>query len=370
MAKSPQNQNLAKAFAMFMEASQNLEHQYAQLEAKVKALNQNLSDANIRLSVLLDALPAAVVLIEQGSVVQFNRAAQTLLPNLTPGDPFNWPAGWRQGRGPDEYEFDAEGAVRTLQVKRVDVGARSVLQIQDISANLSTWEDSQRTERLAAMGQMSAGIAHQIRTPLSTALLYASHLCETELDTATQVEFSGKVYQQLSHLNRLANAMLQFIKAQPQEVEWLEIHELVQFAFQSAEPLLREKNVRTVFQLNGAEAWIQGERQALISAILSILENAAQVCNVEGEILISSHIQEDQIVVSICDDGPGIPLDFMNRIFEPFATSRSNGTGLGLAIARTAIVQHRGNIQAQNLPERGAQFSITLPCYPAPRTTL
>ena len=370
MPKSPQNQNLAKAFAMFMEASQTLEQQYAQLEAKVKDLNQNLSDANTRLRVLLDALPAAVVLLEQEGVIQFNRAAQTLLPSLTPGEAFAWPAGWRQGRGPDEYEFDADGVVRTLQVKRVDDGARSVLQIQDISANLSTWEDSQRTERLAAMGQMSAGIAHQIRTPLATALLYASHLCETELDASTQVEFSRKVYQQLSHLNRLANAMLQFIKAKPQEVEWLEMHEIVQFAFQSAEPMLREKNVRTVFQLCGHEAWVQGERQALISAILSILENAAQVCHAAGEVSISSHMHDDQIVVSISDDGPGIPPEIMNRIFEPFATSRANGTGLGLAIARTAIVQHRGNIQAQNLPNGGAQFSITLPCYLAPRTTL
>ena len=353
---------------MFMEASQNLEQQYAQLEVKVKDLNQNLSDANMRLSVLLDALPAAIVLIEQGQVTQFNRAAHALLPNLTPGKMFALPHTWRQGRGPDEYEFDTEDSVRTLQVKRVDVENRSVVQIQDISANLLTWEDSQRTERLAAMGQMSAGIAHQIRTPLATALLYASHLCEADLDAATQSEFSRKVYQQLSHLNRLANAMLQFIKAQPQAVEWLEIHELVQFAFQSAEPLLREKNIRTSFKLSGSEAWVQGDRQALISAILSILENAAQVTHADGHVSIMSMVRDAKISVTISDDGPGIPAEIMGRIFEPFATSRSNGTGLGLAIARTAIVQHRGDIQAQNLVGGGAQFSITLPCHPEPRS--
>lgn len=356
-----QARELAGAFELFVEASQALEQQYAALSLKVQALSADLVQANDRLNVLLNALPAAVVLIENENVSHFNQAAQQLIPGLQTGSAWTTPADWTAGHGPGEFHLNTPAGVRTLQVQRVQEGLRSVMQIQDITANLRTLEESERVDRLAAMGKMSAGIAHQLRTPLSTALLYASHLCTPELETADRVTFAQKLKNQLVHLEKMAGEMLQFIRSRPQKTQIIALDELVREAIQTLEGLAQQKNITLHAQLQAKDCLVSVERPSVVSALVAILENALQ-SSVSGQVVrISSSADHLRGQVHIEDSGPGIAPDMLPRLFEPFATNRVTGTGLGLAIAQNAIRSHRGEINAQNKAEGGALFTVALP---------
>lgn len=352
---------LAGAFELFVEASQALEQQYAALSLKVEALSADLVQANDRLNVLLNALPAAVVLIENNHVSHFNQAAEQLIPGLQTGQTWSTPADWTAGHGPDEFHLHAPSGVRTLQAQRVQEGLRSVIQIQDITANLRTLEESERVDRLAAMGKMSAGIAHQLRTPLSTALLYASHLCTPELAAQDRVSFAQKLKNQLVHLEKMASEMLQFIRSRPQKTQIIALDELVREAMQTLEGLAQQKSIAIHADLQARDCLVSVERPSVVSALVAILENAIQ-SSVRGQTVhIASLADHLRGQVRIEDSGPGIAPDMLPRLFEPFATNRVTGTGLGLAIAQNAIRSHRGEINAQNKADGGALFTVALP---------
>lgn len=356
-----QARELAGAFELFVEASQALELQYAALSLKVEALSADLVQANDRLNVLLNALPAAVILIENDSISHFNQAAQQLIPGLQTGHAWSIPTHWTTGHGPDEFHLHTPSGVRTLQAQRVQEGLRSVIQIQDITANLRTLEESERVDRLAAMGKMSAGIAHQLRTPLSTALLYASHLCTPELSTQDRLPFAQKLKNQLVHLEKMAAEMLQFIRSRPQKTQIMALDDLVREAIQTLEGLAQQKNITIDADLQAQNCLVSVERPSVVSALVAILENAIQ-SSVSGQTVritsLSDHLRGQ---VHIEDKGPGIAPDMLPRLFEPFATNRVTGTGLGLAIAQNAIRSHRGEINAQNKADGGALFTVALP---------
>jgi two-component system sensor histidine kinase FlrB len=352
---------LAGAFELFVEASQALEQQYAALSRKVEDLSADLVQANDRLTVLLNALPAAVVLIENDHISHFNQAAALLINGLQTGTPWQTPSSWRPGNGPDEYHLNTPSGTRTLQAQRVQDGQRSVIQIQDITANLRTLEESERVDRLAAMGKMSAGIAHQLRTPLSTALLYSSHLCTPDLGTEDRVNFAQKLQNQLVHLEKMAGEMLQFVRARPQKTQIIALDELVQEAMQTLEGLSQSKKIVIQAELNAADCLVSVERPSVVSALVAILENAIQHSSDGQTIHVRTQADHLRGMLTIEDNGPGIASDMLPRLFEPFATNRVTGTGLGLAIAQNAIRSHRGEINVQNKAEGGALFTVALP---------
>ena len=361
VAQPAKASELAGAFELFVEASQALEQQYAALSRKVEDLSADLVQANDRLNVLLNALPAAVVLIENDHVSHYNQAAAQLIAGLQTGTLWHTPENWKPGNGPDEFHLSTPAGTRTLQAQRVQDGLRSVIQIQDITANLRTLEESERVDRLAAMGKMSAGIAHQLRTPLSTALLYSSHLCSPDLGAEDRLNFAQKLQNQLVHLEKMAGEMLQFVRARPQKTQIIALDELVQEAMQTLEGLSQSKKVVIKAELKAADCLVNVERPSVVSALVAILENAIQH-SAEGQ-TIYVRTQADHLrgMMTIEDNGPGIASDMLPRLFEPFATNRVTGTGLGLAIAQNAIRSHRGEITVQNKAEGGALFTVALP---------
>lgn len=361
---SPQasQESLAGAFELFVQASQALEQQYAVLSRQVESLNADLLLAHQRMNTLLNALPAGVILVENGLVSHANQAAQDWISGIGTGAVWQIPAMWKPGVGPDEYHVDVNGQQATLQLLQVHDGSRSVIQIQDITANLKTLEENERLDRLAAMGKMSAGIAHQIRTPLATALLYASHIAQGSLTPDQQQTFATKLRTQLLNLEKMAREMLQFIRMKPIEPQWIGLNDLAQEAQQSLEALSAEKNIAIHLDLQSDCPQVHVEKPRVLSALVALLENALQISPPHTVITLSTRADSQHARWVITDQGPGISADMLPRLFEPFATSRSTGTGLGLAIAQNAIRSHRGDITAHNLPAGGACFTITLPC--------
>ena len=362
--KSQTSDALEKAFEMFLEESKKLELQQTDLQAKIDLLSNDLSASNQRISALIKAMPAAVVLLENQIVKIFNRAALQFFPFLKADQLFAIPVHWEASITPGEYliqSLESAKLRQTVQVVRIEEGFRTIIQIQDITQNILSHQKSQQESRLTAMGKMAASIAHQIRTPLATALLYSSHLCDLELDEPTKVEFTERLRKQLLGLEKLSKEMLQFVSNRPKQIELVSLSDLLLEVDQSLRPLCEEKGVELHAKLTEHPFKISAEKSALVNAFIAVLENALKVSEPGQviEMIMSANPQRCQIVMN--DQGPGIPKEILGSLFEPFLSGHSTGTGLGLAIAKNAIEAHRGSITAENTAQ-GARFTITLPC--------
>jgi two-component system sensor histidine kinase FlrB len=361
-APAQQLADLVSAFDRFTGASSAIERQHLELTRHLEQLGHDLVQANERLSVLINALPAAVLLVEHGQITHFNDAAAKLIPDLQTQTIWALPAHWEPGEGPNEYRTSPSPRARTVQLQQNHSESRVVIQIQDITDNLRNLEDNERVSRLAAMGKMSAGIAHQLRTPLSTALLYAAHLSNPALELSDRTDFSHRLQNQLLHLEKLASQMLQFIKPGLQATRQLSLDDVAQEATDQTQGLFQRHGVQVALDLQASSAMIEAESASLVAALVAVLENAAQASPAASTVRIATRVQGQRAEVVIEDQGPGISAEMLDNLFEPFATDRSTGTGLGLSIASNVIRRHRGDIAAHNRPEGGACFTIALPC--------
>ena len=353
---------LAEAFALFYEESKKLESQQADLQEKINHLTQELYDSNHRLGILLNAIPAGVVLLEHNLVSLHNPSVLNFLPQIEIGKALTLPSDWQASIAPGEYLIESPAGRRTVQLVRIDEGSRSIVQIQDISANIHLHQQSQQENRLAAMGKMAASIAHQFRTPLATALLYSSHLCDGKIAAEESKEFAERLRKQLLGLEKLSQDMLRFITNRPRKSELVPMTSIVQTAEQGIRPLCDKKGVQLISQIDLAkDQLVNVEQQAIVNALLAILENALEVSEAGKQITMKASGDAQRVTITIEDQGPGIPKAMIDSLFEPFSTGHSNGTGLGLAIAKNALEAHRGSIQAEN-HAHGARFTMTLPC--------
>jgi two-component system sensor histidine kinase FlrB len=358
------SQELEEVFALFLEASKALEAQQTTLQAQIDRLSQELVAANSRLSSLLNSLPSGVILHENHIVIDFNPAALHIIPALQKNQTWNIPANWKRSNSirEDEYIVKLGNEDRILQVQEIKSGLRSVLQIQDITSTIAARLERERSDRLAAMGKMTAGIAHQLRTPLSTALLYASHLSDSALADDQKQLFATRLKTQLMNLEKLAGNMLHFIRQRPQQTSSVPINQILDEACQTVKILCDERQIELIQEFASDGIVVNVEKEAIVGALVAILENAMQVTHSGQSIEIRSREHGGRLEIEIEDQGPGIAPDMMETLFEPFSTSRITGTGLGLAIARSAIDSHRGEILVSNRDCKGARFTIVLPC--------
>jgi two-component system sensor histidine kinase FlrB len=357
--------HLEEAFAIFYAESQKLEAQQTALQEKINQLSSELQKSNQRLGILLNAIPAGVILLENEVVLLHNPAVLIFLPELKPGAIFEIPADWLASITPGEYviaQKDVHQRIqKTVQVIRINEGSRSFIQIQDITANILRHEETQRENRLAAMGRMAAGIAHQFRTPLATALLYASHLCDGEINADTAKEFAERLRKQLLDLEKLSQDMLRFISNKPNKAVLVNAAQIIEDAQSSIQFLFKAKQVNLSVTTNNInQGNLLVEPKAISNAIVAILENALAVSKANQTVSLTANSDQQMLMITISDQGPGIPKEILNSLFEPFATTSANGTGLGLSIAKNTIEAHRGTISAESTND-GAVFKIKLP---------
>jgi two-component system sensor histidine kinase FlrB len=357
--------HLEEAFAIFYAESQKLEAQQADLQEKINQLSSELQQSNQRLGILLNAIPAGVILLENNIVLLHNPAVLQFLPSLSKGNQFALPSEWQASIAPGEYVIgnpeDRNAPQKMVQVIQINEGMRSFIQIQDITANIALHQETQRENRLTAMGKMAAGIAHQFRTPLATALLYSSHLCDDEVEPAMAKEFALRLRKQLLDLEKLSQDMLRFISNRPNKTVLTSAQQLIEEAQASIQALFETKGVALSIQCAIPDTvMLLVEPKSIPNALVAILENALAVSKADDTVVLTVSTESKKLIVTIADQGPGIASTMIDSLFEPFSTTSANGTGLGLSIAKNTLDAHRGTIGAYNT-QVGAVFKITLP---------
>ncbi|MDR1350820.1 MAG: PAS domain-containing protein [Zoogloeaceae bacterium] len=371
-----QTQELQRAFTLFNQVSAELTQAYTSLQQQVTSLTGELAVANgelrrqyqekealsERLRLLLDALPAGVVVLNGAArITEANPVARALLGADIEGR--HWGEVARELLEPSLTlgEWQLADKHLSLAESPLDSSGGKLLLLHDISVAHQMKAELERNQRLAAMGELAASLAHQLRTPLATALLYAGNLGQAELSDAARRRFADKAATQLRRLERLIQDVLLFARGESIGRDVISVADLFSEATQTLEPLLKAREVRLETRLSASGAVIVGGRKALFGALVSLLENALQVSAPGSRIRLCADSGDDEIRLSVADEGPGIPETLQTRIFEPFFTTTPQGTGLGLPIALGVARAHGGRLVVDSAPPHGARFTLALP---------
>lgn len=350
--------SLAEAFQTFARASDELTLAYNGLQGQVSALTE-------RLTLLMAALPAGVVLLdENGAVEQLNHAARGLLGEVFAGTYWSVLAGRFEATDtPGEFLLQQAGRSLRIGISESPLdrrGGRIVL-LHDVTEAWQMRMQSARSERLAAMGEMVASLAHQLRTPLAAALLYTGHMASTEMDPAARSKVADRALERLRHLEKLIQDMLIFARGEALGRESFGVCDLVAELAMTIEPVAQRRGIGFVADCTAGAHQLFGNRKEIAGALINLLENALQVLGEGGQVSLSACESDGTAIFAVRDNGRGIPPELQERLFEPFYTTRADGTGLGLAIARGVARAHGGEIRLRSAPGEGSEFSFLIP---------
>ncbi|WP_203563897.1 sensor histidine kinase KdpD [Deefgea sp. CFH1-16] len=204
-------------------------------------------------------------------------------------------------------------------------------------------------------------MAHQLRTPLATSLLYSGHLVREELSSDDRIRFAQKSLERLRHLEVLIQNMLRFVRGQQQFTERLEVGGILLDAIQHVQPQFDAKNVALILIRPNIPVWAKVNAREFSGAIANLLENALQASVSGQEVLCSLTVGVSTLEIEIKDFGCGMSEATCVRLFEPFFTTRKDGTGLGLAIVRNLVSSYGGGVSVESKLDFGSSFKIRLP---------
>lgn len=360
-------EDLEQAFSVFNQVSEQLAGAYRDLEGRVEGLNNELESAHgerlaqlnekerlaNRLQSLLNTMPAGVVVLDgAGNVQECNPVALDLL-----GEPLlgiRWLDILQRSFAP---RLDDGQDISLQDGRRVNISTSSlgdepgqILLLHDVTETRAMRDRLDRNKRLATMGEMAASLAHQIRTPLSSAMLYVSQLNSTHLDSDDQSRFSSRALRCLKQLEQMVNDMLLFAKGGASTKQQVTISRLLDELQSIIQPQLDKANVSIDISTDIPTQILLVNKEALIGALHNLINNAIEASDTSDNgaaislKVTSSKARKDIQAVEfiVADSGPGIPAENLERVFEPFFTTHSKGTGLGLAVVQAVAKAHCG----------------------------
>lgn len=236
------------------------------------------------------------------------------------------------------------------------------------SAFVSMVEDMARSQerlvhasKLAAVGEMSAVIAHEVRTPLGILKSSAQMLRRERAISADGHELLGFIESETERLNRLVSAMLEAVRSRDPVLAPMNAAALISDCIAMLGGQAAARSVSLAQQLDDPEALISGDREQLTQVLLNLLVNAIQIVPEGGRILVTLRRAPEQVILEVEDDGPGVRVEDRQRIFDAFFFRREGGIGLGLAIVRDIACAHGGDIEVGESRWGGAVFRVILP---------
>lgn len=380
--KAEKAEQLTDAFRIFNEVSEHLAVSYQGLEEQVAKLHHELAFAHSerlqsleekeklasRLEKIMAALPAGVVVLDaDGKVLEANALALGFL-----GEPLlglAWSAAVQRSlrpvfANPHEHLL-ANGGRVSMSYRQLPQGAGQIIVLSDVSEMRVLQDMLNQQKQLSALGEMAASMAHQVRTPLATAILYASQMGNPALDEEKRQQFSEKVLERLHHLERQVNDMLMFAKQGRMAMASFSLSELLNHLRVGAIETIQQRQIEVQLINKVAGDEFLGNANALRGALMNLVNNAVDALGQEGLVRISADLVDNNLQIAVTDNGPGIAKTDCGRIFQPFYSTKSNGTGLGLAVVDSVAKAHDGQVAVVSSVGLGTSFTLTLPCLKA-----
>ncbi|WP_333607806.1 sensor histidine kinase [Arsukibacterium sp.] len=334
------------------------DHGYSNNQGLVAAQDQ-------RLQHILNVLPSGVVLLDQrGRISEANLQACAMLGQPLLGEL------WLdiinrcfRPRSDDGLEVSlADGRRVKLEISALAPQPGQLIVMTDLTETRQLQTRLAHLQRLSTLGKMMASLAHQIRTPLSSAMLYAENLANPKLKPGQSSQFQQKLVARLQDLAQQVNDMLLFARSgTAQAVTQFSLLQLFDALQQRCEVLLHQHQAQLKLANDLPEVMLLGNLNSLADALLNLVHNSVQAKPQGAEIILSVKQQGNQLTVVFSDNGPGIAPEYQQQIFEPFFSRKAQGSGLGLAVVQAVINTHQGSISFQPTTT-GACFVIQLPC--------
>ena len=369
-------EGLEQAFSLFSQMSTQLTDSYSLLEARVTELKGELAVVSAqrmaelaekerldnRLQNLLDLLQGGVIVIDdRGRVREANPAACELLGLPLEGEL------WRHvitrcfaPREDDGHEISLiDGRRLSISTRSLDAEPGQLVLLNDLTETRRLQDQLARHERLSSLGRMVASLAHQIRTPLSAALIYASHLTEQQLPVETQQRFAGRLKERLHELEHQVRDMLVFARGELPLTDRIAPKALMQALQAAAQPHVEGIAMRWQCDIHDGE--LLCNRDTLVGALLNLIENALQAGTAQVRLKVHVYARGNTLRLCVSDSGSGIEPQVLERLGEPFFTTKATGTGLGLAVVKAVVRAHQGQLQLHSRRGRGTCALLSLP---------
>ena len=376
---------LCEAFAEFEDVSHKLSAFYRDLEHQVAMLADELAASRAeqardlaekerlaaRLENLLEALPGGIVVIDQhGCVQEFNPAAVDLLGSIDPGE------AWSEivarsfaPRWDDGHDISLEdGRMVNIATQALSGEPGQILLLKDVSETRRLQDQLAHHKRVSAQTEMAAAMAYQIRTPLASVLLNTGNIKRDGASQTDRDRAVDRALKSLRKLERLVDDMLLFARGGNLDVEKIGVDVLMRDIQVTATDAFASDNFEIEVQPDSNGGAIYANLAALTSIALNLIENSYYACNGQGRVCIRLLHADGTLTLVFDDDGPGIDAQDIDKMFEPFHSTRTNGTGLGLSVARAIARAHAGELSADVDVYTGARFVMRLPLTDSVRT--
>lgn len=321
------------------------------------------NDYALLLEVVNNTTSAIIVVSETGVIVKANQSALNLL-----GEETLQGRRWVEviskvfrPRNDDGHEISTRDGKR-LQVTTVSLSSGQLIQMNDLTETRLLQDKLSHMERLSSLGRMAASLAHQIRTPLSAAMLYAANLGNANLQPMARKRFQEKLVSRLEALEAQVSDILMFARSNEQTVALIDASQLVDQACNNVTAVLTKGGAQMATQIDEGPMSIMGNATALTGALSNLIANAVEAG--AKRIILKLTRTKEAVVFSVANDGPRIPDELKEKIFEPFYTSKSSGTGLGLAVVSAVTKVHQGVLSLDEWNETFATvFNIAIPLF-------
>ena len=399
---------LRAAFQSFNETTQHLQKSYETLQERIKDLNLELEKKNLELENnlqekekvknylhnILESLTSGVIVVDENqTITTLSQTAGTLL-NLSPEQSLNQPltkampypifstlvARLKESQKgnliQDEELNHTEGRRIKVRVSASPVhdpsGARlgTVLIVQDITELKQLEEEAERNDRLRAMGEMAAGIAHEIRNPLGSIELFASILKKDSEGDSEKVKLADHIVSGVKNMDRIISSLLLFAKSPEPSRQQCNINDLLHGILESKADVQAPDTIHIQCDYCREEPLAQGDKELLKQVFLNFIRNAVQAMPTGGNLILRVEKNKSPdnntwhrhfITTTISDTGVGISSEDRESIFNPFFSTKDKGTGLGLAIAHNIVKAHQGTIDVESQQGTGTTFTVNLP---------
>lgn len=236
----------------------------------------------------------------------------------------------------------------------------AVLLLRDLREIRAMEKQLVRSRRLAALGRMAAGIAHEIRNPLGTLRGFAQYFGSRADDDASR-EYSALMVGEVDRLNESISSLLQFSRPRDPDFSSVDPEELFEKTRKLLEHDFEEKDISLSLQEKCPGQLLEADSDLLLQVLLNLLKNALNACRAGDTVTLSCATDEKNIYMTVADTGIGMNREDREQMFDPFFTTRKAGTGLGLAVSHQIVEQHHGSFEVRSRPGRGTTVVMQLP---------
>jgi len=351
---------LKDAFSEFAKASDSIINYYNVLEAQIRLLkeevenkNKELERAKEYLHNILDSIPMGIAVLDQKSISFINKAAERIDSNRII-DSLNGSRDKsgivKNGKGYYRWKKD------TLQN---GFNGKEVLIIEDVTEFEKMKERLDRDERLKAMGEMAARIAHEIKNPLGSMVLFLSMLSDSKMRSKDK-KYVEYIRFGVQTIDRIINNILSYTRPKTLVLKEDRITKVIEEILEFMMPSITSRNIDVHYRVDfSGTCFFDPEMMKLV--FMNFLSNAMDAIKDKGLIKIDVKEEQGYIVIAISDNGIGMPDETRKNIFNPFFTTKDKGVGLGLFIVHNIVHAHNGYIEVESQEGMGTTFFVYLP---------